>query len=295
MFSLQRIEGKVDTDHIHRINAGKCGELADQSLRLFGVSGLRDDRKPIAYGLAGLDAGVTGQRAQRNCTRRLVLSQRNDKTTYRHATERTRFAARWPPLLAALLFGFLGAACQRDKPQPFAPPSRQEANSVTIHSPAKLTSIATGERDVNGRPVRVSCDTCHSLRDSGPLPQRAEDLDEFHSGLKFVHGTLTCGSCHQAGQHDILRLADGRSIPMQDAMTLCAQCHGSQYRDYTRGAHGGMTGHWDLSKGPRLRNHCVDCHDPHAPRYVGMQPVFKPRDRIAPKTSGTVARGATHE
>jgi formate-dependent nitrite reductase cytochrome c552 subunit len=64
-----------------------------------------------------------------------------------------------------------------------------------------------------------------------------------------------------------------------EAMRLCAQCHGPQYRDYKRGSHGGMTGHWDLSRGERTRNNCVDCHDPHAPAYPGTTPVLPPRDR----------------
>ena len=39
-----------------------------------------------------------------------------------------------------------------------------------------------------------------------------------------------------------------------------------------------MTGHWDLTKGPRKRNHCTTCHDPHAPAFPKMLPVFKPLD-----------------
>ena len=38
-----------------------------------------------------------------------------------------------------------------------------------------------------------------------------------------------------------------------------------------------MTGHWDLSRGGRTRNHCVSCHDPHAPRYQGGLPSMAPR------------------
>jgi hypothetical protein len=65
-----------------------------------------------------------------------------------------------------------------------------------------------------------------------------------------------------------------------DAMTLCAQCHGPQFRDYQNGSHGGMNGHWDLSRGPRLRNHCVDCHDPHVPQVLPVHPAPGPKDRF---------------
>ena len=59
-------------------------------------------------------------------------------------------------------------------------------------------------------------------------------------------------------------------------MTLCAQCHGPQFRDYQHGAHGGMTGYWDLTKGGRMRNNCIDCHDPHAPKYPTVTPGPRP-------------------
>lgn len=63
-------------------------------------------------------------------------------------------------------------------------------------------------------------------------------------------------------------------------VSLCGQCHGPQLRDYRRAAHGGATGYWDLSRGPRTRNLCITCHDPHTPAYVGGLPVLPPRDRF---------------
>lgn len=150
---------------------------------------------------------------------------------------------------------------------------------VSIAPSWKLTAVEVGGAE-GEQPQRIPCATCHSLRPAGPVPQRPEDLREFHTGLTFAHGALSCGSCHAEGAHDALHLADGRTLRMTDAMELCAQCHGPQHRDYQHGAHGGMSGYWDLSRGPRVRNGCVECHDPHAPRYVGARPVFPPRDRF---------------
>ncbi|MFT7633353.1 MAG: formate-dependent nitrite reductase cytochrome c552 subunit, partial [Mariniblastus sp.] len=73
---------------------------------------------------------------------------------------------------------------------------------------------------------------------------------------------------------------DGTKVEFTDVMTLCAQCHGPQMTDYEHGAHGGMNGHWDLNRGPQTKNNCVDCHQPHAPKFPKMQPTFKPRDRF---------------
>lgn len=160
---------------------------------------------------------------------------------------------------------------------------------VTIRKPDKLTSVETGRTDALGQPLRAACTSCHSQRKSETLPASASDLKEFHQGLVVEHGRLVCGQCHVVGDSTSLHLADGRKLPMTEVLELCAQCHGPQYRDYGKGAHGGMRGYWDLRRGGRTRNSCVDCHDPHAPKFQPGKPVLPPRDR------GTLsAKGASH-
>ncbi|MFG0316567.1 MAG: hypothetical protein ACF8XB_04785, partial [Planctomycetota bacterium JB042] len=124
------------------------------------------------------------------------------------------------------------------------------------------------------------CSTCHATRPPDRTNARTEDLDEFHQGLVVRHGDGTCLACHDPTDYDRLRRADGRPVAFEDVMDLCGQCHGPQLRDWRHGAHGGMTGYWDLTRGPRTRNHCVDCHDPHAPAFPRMRPTFKPIDRF---------------
>lgn len=100
----------------------------------------------------------------------------------------------------------------------------------------------------------------------------------MHRGLVVRHGDVGCLACHDPGDYDSLRRPDGISVPFQEVMQVCGQCHGPQTRDYRHGSHGGMTGFWDLSRGDRVRNGCTDCHDPHAPAYPRVLPVFPPRD-----------------
>jgi hypothetical protein len=66
----------------------------------------------------------------------------------------------------------------------------------------------------------------------------------------------------------------------ENVMTLCSQCHSKQAESFAHGAHGGMNGHWDLSRGPQMKNNCIDCHDPHVPKYPKMIVGFKPKDRF---------------
>jgi len=165
-------------------------------------------------------------------------------------------------------------------PAPAASAPPRTRHPVAIRQPVDQPRIDTGKLDSKGQPITVSCGSCHATSTPRTDTRSAAELDEFHQGLRYQHGTLTCLSCHDAANYDQLRLADGRGLPFPEAMTLCAQCHGPQFRDYTHGSHGGMTGYWDLSRGPRQRNHCVDCHDPHAPQFPVVSPAFPlPADR----------------
>jgi hypothetical protein len=152
---------------------------------------------------------------------------------------------------------------------------------VAIRKPAAAPSILTGTLDEKGQPVSIACATCHSTKPPNPGATLGTPLVAFHQSLIGKHGNLACSSCHNpADGYSTLRLADGRSLPFTEVMTLCAQCHGPQFRDYQYGAHGGMTGYWDLSKGARTRNNCIDCHDPHAPKYPTVTPARGPNDRF---------------
>jgi hypothetical protein len=153
-------------------------------------------------------------------------------------------------------------------------------HAVLVKAPSGPPGVNTGRVDMHGKPVRVRCTTCHAVMPSNAANRHGSDLDQFHQGLTMAHGNLSCLSCHNPDNYETLRLADGRAVEFADVMTLCAQCHGPQARDYAHGAHGGMTGHWDLTRGPRQRNNCIDCHDPHAPAFPQVRPVFAPKDRF---------------
>jgi nitrate reductase cytochrome c-type subunit len=152
--------------------------------------------------------------------------------------------------------------------------------SVEIRRPSGPPRVATGLRDTHGNEVTVACSSCHTTRQPNHQNKTANDLDEFHGGMPISHGTVSCLSCHNANDYDALKLADGSRVEFADVMLLCGQCHGPQMKDYQHGAHGGMNGHWDLTRGPQQKNNCVDCHNPHLPQFPKMQPTFKPRDRF---------------
>ena len=155
--------------------------------------------------------------------------------------------------------------------------------SVVIRKPAGPPRVITPLKDIHGGSVTVACSTCHTTRPPNHQNKTVKSLDEFHSGMTFSHGTVSCLSCHNPNDYDSMQLADGSRVDFTDVMTLCGQCHGPQLKDYEHGVHGGLNGYWDLTRGPQQKNNCVDCHNPHAPQFPKMQPTFKPKDRFLEK------------
>jgi hypothetical protein len=187
--------------------------------------------------------------------------------------------------LAAIVAGALASFSPSPSPDP-QPPTASESLAelfpVQVNPGPCTPRVATGQLDFKGTPITVSCSSCHSTREPNREIRAAEQLNEFHRGLHFAHGSLSCLSCHHSDDYDSLRLADGSSIGYAEATRLCTQCHNRQGRDFERGLHGGMTGFWDRTRGPRQRHSCLDCHDAHQPAFPEMAPVFPPRDRFAP-------------
>lgn len=148
---------------------------------------------------------------------------------------------------------------------------------VTIRTPSGHPTVDSGEKDAKGNAIMVNCATCHDTREPNYEANNGTHLKQFHQGLLYQHGGQSCLSCHNAEDYNTLKRADGKPIDFSASMKLCAQCHGTQFRDYENGIHGGMTGYWDLSRGGRERNTCIDCHDPHKPAYPKVMPVFPPK------------------
>jgi len=202
---------------------------------------------------------------------------------------------RWVPrLVAALLPALVACGCEdpqgggyADPRRAFGPPVAADAVvfPVETNRPPTLGRWDTAPREAAatspGRAAEgIDCAVCHArgVRPDTIAEEQGRD-PPLHEGLEPRHGDLVCASCHDPEGPSRLRLADGRTLAPGDALDLCTQCHGAKARDWRNGAHGGMQGYWDLRRGPRTRNHCLDCHDPHEPAQKRVLPVLRPRDR----------------
>jgi len=167
----------------------------------------------------------------------------------------------------------------RDEVAPRAPGAAW-AYPEELHRPYAVLGTNAGVDDANGKPARIPCRVCHDRLEPKDENRYALRIGGFHAGVAIEHGDLTCRSCHEPPRFEGFRLQDGRPVAYADVMRLCAQCHGLQARDWQRGLHGGMTGHWDRDSGPRTRNHCIDCHHAHRPAIPRMVPAPLPLPRF---------------
>lgn len=162
-------------------------------------------------------------------------------------------------------------------------PPPLERYSTKVRLPADDLGLSTGRLGSDGKPVRVRCGTCHTLERVQAKARAAKARQQpgsVHGAIRLTHAKLTCRSCHQSPRFERFKLTNGKTLVYAQVMQLCGQCHGRQHKDYLHGAHGGMNGYWDLSRGPRVRNHCIVCHDPHRPAITAILPAPRARYRF---------------
>ena len=114
------------------------------------------------------------------------------------------------------------------------------------------------------------CTQCHDK----PGDKTRRELG-FHDDVKFEHDAehRWCLDCHDNNNRDVLHLSNGDPVPFTESYRLCGQCHGDKFRDWRVGVHGKRIGMWDGQKTYYL---CVNCHNPHSPRFKPLKPEPPP-------------------
>ncbi len=119
------------------------------------------------------------------------------------------------------------------------------------------------------------CTECHF---SIQPPIRQNPLQSEHANIVLDHGLNTnCMNCHHPGNRDVYVDHEGNEIPADQPARLCSKCHGPIFREWEAGIHGRQNGYWDTSKGSRTKLFCVQCHDPHSPKFKSMAPLPPPQ------------------
>lgn len=120
-----------------------------------------------------------------------------------------------------------------------------------------------------------NCMECHTLLEAKwhfdrPLAQ--------HQELQLDHGNNRfCLNCHHPTNRNVFVDYDGSEIGETEVVLLCAKCHGPTHRDWKAGVHGRRNGYWNVEKGVRTQLRCIQCHDPHVPKFKPIVPLAPPR------------------
>ncbi len=170
----------------------------------------------------------------------------------------------------------------------------------------KFIDTATARQSYNEL-VRTKADLsdfdCYACHEKNKPPTLRFDTNNVlivpkeHSDIVMGHGSHgrnnNCFNCHDENNLTQLQTRDGHSVTFAESQRLCGSCHGPTYRDWEAGAHGRTSGYWDRSKGPIDRKICVDCHNPHSPKFPPRQPAPGPHP-LRPVTPTVAAAESTH-
>ena len=138
---------------------------------------------------------------------------------------------------------------------------------------------------------------CYACHEKGKPPVLRFDaqhnlvVPKEHEDVVMGHGTHNrnnnCFNCHNETNLELLQTRDGHDVKFADSPALCGSCHGPTYRDWEAGVHGRISGYWDRDLGTAQRKACVNCHNPHSPRFPGRPPAPGPHPLRAVAAAST--------
>lgn len=132
------------------------------------------------------------------------------------------------------------------------------------------------------------CMECHRALE--PKWDRGGRAMVEHENIQLNHGNNRfCLNCHHPTNRNVFVDYDGSEIAETAVVELCARCHGTTHRDWNAGVHGRQNGHWDKVKGASTKLTCIQCHDPHDPKFKAMEALRSPDypERAAGSATGS--------
>lgn len=157
-----------------------------------------------------------------------------------------------------------------EMPIPAVPPVGLEEDTHLNKTPVRQTRGL----DLIKMGWTYNCMECHQLLEPSWAQNR---LWVEHEDIKLDHGANRfCLNCHHPQNRNAFVDYDGTEIPQEDVVLLCAKCHGPTHRDWKAGVHGRRNGYWSKSMGTQTQLKCIQCHDPHSPKFKDMKPLPPP-------------------
>jgi hypothetical protein len=182
-----------------------------------------------------------------------------------------------------VLFALLACAFFFDlRGRPVAPPSIALVGTNFLDTATVRRSYA----DLVRAKEDLSDFDCYVCHEKGKPPTLRFDTNQVliipkeHADVVMGHGSHgrnnNCFNCHNETNLELLQTRDGHPVKFSDSPQLCGSCHGPTYRDWEAGVHGRISGYWDQKLGAADRKQCVNCHNPHSPKFPGRKPAPGP-------------------
>jgi len=202
--------------------------------------------------------------------------------------------------ITILFFALTGAFFSNlwGRPAPVIRYALVDTNFLSTATPRQSYSdlVKTGD-DISG----FDCYACHDKAKPIALVYDANHriiIPKEHENIAMRHGqherNNNCYNCHNEANLELLQPRDGRELKFAQSTQLCGSCHGPTLRDWEGGAHGRVNGFWRANLGEKTRKDCVNCHDPHAPKYPARNPAPPPHYLHGDPTPAHVAQSNTH-
>lgn len=164
-------------------------------------------------------------------------------------------------------------AAQIALPKVERPPAEQPAVGIAADTHLdKTPPRATTGLDLVKAGWSYNCMECHKL-----LPAKWHYDDRpfnEHKNIVLDHGNNRfCLNCHHSTNRNSFVDYDGSEIAQAEVVRLCAKCHGTIFRDWEAGVHGRQNGFWKAGLGEKTKLRCIQCHDPHSPKFKEIKPL----------------------
>ena len=183
-------------------------------------------------------------------------------------------------------------------PEAIARYSLIDTNFLDTATPRQsYADLVKAEEDISG----FDCYACHDK--AKPVALAYDDnrkiiIAKEHENIVMRHGrherNNNCYNCHNEQNLELLQPRDGRNLKFPESTHLCGSCHGPTFRDWEAGVHGRVNGFWRANLGEKTHKDCVNCHDPHAPKYPARQPAPGPHYLHGDPKPSHLAESNTH-
>ena len=175
------------------------------------------------------------------------------------------------PKMPCLCAGSQPRSSSRDR---LLPAQRRTGERLQLVAPTGHSRSPHDITPVRSLPVRCDyiIDGSEAMFDVTTAIRGTSDAarEDAHPDITLDHGlNLLCLNCHHRSNNDVTSITTAK-IPAEEPTRLCAKCHGPTFA--TPWAFTAEKRLLECRPGRTGKAGCIQCHDPHRPRFQPIKP-----------------------